>query len=197
MPQLDEAMADTTLDILADGPAAEQEQAPDATQACMALADSAWISPLALPCQAGADVSGVCLRQEPASLPIPACSQPSSLPGTPSAAAAAAHMSPAVSPCAPVPAADVASDSRDTSSQESNEPLRVAGGGRLSRKSRSAMSSRQSLAAEAGDQADTPRKARRKAHAMLDLQREQMEKERCQLQVRPANRLPLSRRSSR
>ena len=89
-----------------------------------------------------------------------------------------------MSPCGPVVAADVPSDSRDTSSQESNEPLRAAGTGRLSRTSRSAMSSRQSLAAEAGDQADTPRKARRQAHAMLDLQREQMEQERCQLQVR-------------
>ena len=32
MPQLDEAMADTTLDILADGPNAEQEQAPNAAE---------------------------------------------------------------------------------------------------------------------------------------------------------------------
>ncbi len=89
-----------------------------------------------------------------------------------------------MSPCAPVTAADVPLDSRDTSSQESNEPLRVAGAGRLSRKSRSAMSSRQSLAADAADQADTPRKARTQAHAMLDLQRQQMVQERCQLQVR-------------
>ena len=123
-------------------------------------------------------------RQDPSCLPIPSCSQPPSLPGTPSAAAVAAHVSPALSPCAPVPAAEPPLDSRDTSSQESNEPLRAAGAGRLSRKSRSAMSSRLSLAADAGDQADTPRRARTQAHAMLDLQRQQMEQERCQLQVR-------------